>query len=181
VQSFTKKNEAGCRDGWPDAIIALERCQLVANKNILHALLGTLTVCCMAASAPGIKVKCDKDLHLTQEMSTRNDWGGRSVWSATAQGDTLVLLRNGSCGDECRYEERIVLASLQAKCPTLVRATITQKDVGSPIPTPQVKTATRGILQFQDWKPLGGLVSGRLDAEFSLTFYVSTPAPAKSK
>jgi hypothetical protein len=154
---------------------------MVHMRIFLNVLLVSLTVCCMAASAPGIKVKCDKDLHLTQEMSTRNDWGGRSVWSATAQGDTLVLLRKGSCGDECRYEERIVLASLQAKCPTLVSATVRQKDVGSPVPTPQVKTATHGVLQLQDWKPLGGVVSGRLDAEFSLTFYASTPAPMKSK
>jgi hypothetical protein len=58
-----------------------------------------------------------------------------------------------------------------------VSATVTQKDRGSPKPTPQVKTATRGVLQIQDWNPLGGVVSGRLDAEFSLTFYATTPVP----
>jgi hypothetical protein len=153
-------------------------------QKILFAALwiSALSVCCMAASSSEhFKVKCNKDLHLTQEMGTRNDWGGRGVWSAAAQGDTLVLSRKGQCGDECRYEERIVLTSLQAKCPTLVTATVTQKDVGSPIPTPQVKTATRGVLQVQDWNPFGGVVSGRLDAEFSLTFYVQTPPPVKPK
>jgi hypothetical protein len=140
-------------------------------------LLSALTVCCMAAATPGIKVACDKDLHLTPAANTRTDWGGTSTWTATAQGDTLVLSRKGQCGDECSYQERIVLASLKSKCPTLVSATVTQKDRGSPKPTPQVKTATRGVLQIQDWNPLGGVVSGRLDAEFSLTFYATTPVP----
>jgi hypothetical protein len=146
-------------------------------RNILNVLSSTLTVCCMAASAPGIKIACDKNLHLTPAANTRTDWGGTSTWTAAVQGDTLVLSCKGQCGDECSYEERIVLASLKSKCPTLVSATVTQKDRGSPRPTPQVKTATRGVLQLQDWHPLGGSVSGRLDAEFSLTFYATTPVP----
>jgi hypothetical protein len=134
----------------------------------------------MAASAPArIKVACDKNLHLTQETGTRSDWGGRSVWLATAHNDTLVLARKGQCGDECRYEEKIVFTSLQAKCPSLVSATVTRTDAGSPVPKPQVKTATRGTLALQDWKPSGGVVSGRLDAEFTLTFYATTPAQPK--
>jgi hypothetical protein len=148
---------------------------------ILNILLSSVTVACTAAAPAPFKVVCDTNLHLTQEMSTRNDWGGRSVWSATARGDTLVLVRNGSCGDECRYEERIVLASLRSKCPRVVSATLAQKDIGSPVTATQVKTATHGVLQIQDWKPFGGIVSGRLEAEFSFTFYASTPAPAKMK
>lgn len=140
-----------------------------------------LSVCCMAASAPaGIKVVCGKNLHLTPAAATRENWGGPSTWSAVAQGDTLVLQRRSQCGDECRYQERIVLASIGSRCPTLVSATITQADAGSPVTTPHVQTATRGKLQFQDWKPRGGVVSGRLDAEFSLEFYVQTQAPEKS-
>ncbi len=139
--------------------------------------MGALTVCCMAASATdGVKVVCGRNLHLTSEAATR-DWGGHSAWSAVAQGDTLVISRKGSCGDECGYQERVVLVSLKAKCPRLISATVTQRDSGSPVPRADVKTAARGVLQIQDWKPRGGIVSGRLEAEFSLTFYVQTPAP----
>jgi hypothetical protein len=140
--------------------------------------VGVLAVSCMTASArQKIKVVCGEDMKLTEASASREDWGGISVWTAAAHEDTLVLSRKGQCGDECRYEERIVLTSLSAKCPSLVNAIVTRTDYGSPIPTPRVQTATHGTLHLQDWKPKGGVVSGTLDAEFKLTFYAQTPAP----
>jgi hypothetical protein len=127
-----------------------------------------------------IKVECGRNLHITEKMAVRVDWGGTAAWSAASQGDTLVLSRKGQCGDECRYEEKIVLAALAAPCPTLVSATITKNDAGSVAPAPHVQTATEGTLEIQDWHPAGGIVSGRLKAEFTLTFHAQTPAPATS-
>jgi len=145
-------------------------------------LVGVLVaVSCMAASAPKkITVVCDRHLDIKEDAAKRSDWGGGSTWLASAQNDTLVLSRKGSCGDECRYEERIVLASLGAPCPTLVSATITKTDSLSPVPAPRIQTATDGKLEIQDWHPAGGIVSGRLKAEFTLTFYVLTTRPATS-
>jgi hypothetical protein len=135
----------------------------------------------VAATSPPKKVTvaCNRDLHIEEEAARRADWGGESTWSALAQNDTLVLSRKGSCGDECRYEEKIVLASLTTSCPVLVSATIMKHDAGSVAPAPHVRTATSGTLEIQDWHPAGGIVSGRLKAEFTLTFYAKTPAPPK--
>lgn len=139
---------------------------------------GLLAVSCMAAGAPKkITVTCHRDLHITKDAARRADWGGESVWSASAHNDTLVLSRKGSCGDECRYVEKIVLTSLSAACPSLVSATITKTDAGSVAPAPRVQTATQGALEIQDWQPRGGIVSGRLKAEFTLTFYATTSPP----
>jgi hypothetical protein len=141
-----------------------------------------VAVSCTAASAPKkITVACDRDLDIKADAAKRVDWGGESVWLASAQNDTLVLSRKGSCGDECHYEERIVLASLGTRCPTLVSATITKTDAGSVAPVPRVRTATDGTLEIQDWHPAGGIVSGRLKAEFTLTFYAQTPASSPQK
>lgn len=145
-------------------------------KHTLALLL--FAICCTAASAPEkIKIVCNEKLDLTEQAAVREDWGGRSAWSASIAGDTLVLSRKGSCGDECRYEEKIVLVSIERACPTLVSATITKTDAGSVSPLPRVETATRGTLKLQDWHPAGGVVSGRLDAEFTLTFFARIPAP----
>lgn len=139
---------------------------------------GGLAVSCMTASAlQKIKVVCGENLKITAAAASREDWGGTSTWKATASGDTLVLSRKGQCGDECGYEERIVLTSLAARCPSVVSATVTRTDSGSPVPTPRVQTATRGTLHVQEWKPAGGVVSGKLDAEFALIFYAQTSPP----
>jgi len=150
---------------------------------LVQFFVGVLVaVSCTAASAPNkkITVVCDRHLDITEDANRRMDFGGGSAWLALAQNDTLVLSRKGSCGDECRYEERIVLASLGKPCPTLVSATITKTDAGSVAPVPRVQTATAGTLEIQDWHPAGGIVSGRLQAEFTLTFHAQTPAPAIS-
>jgi hypothetical protein len=137
-----------------------------------------LVASCMTASAlQKIKVVCGAKLRITPESAERGDWGGTSVWNAAAHGDTLLLSRKGRCGDECNYEERIVLASISANCPSFVSATVTRADSGSPRPEPRVQRATRGTLHIQEWKPAGGIVSGTLDAELKLTFYVQMPLP----
>jgi hypothetical protein len=157
---------------------------LATTRRFRVAVSGLIVMCAIAAScaatAPSkkIRVVCGKDLHITEKMSVRADWGGTAAWSAASQGDTLVLSRKGQCGDECRYEEKIVLAALAAPCPTLVSATITKRDAGSVAPALRVRIATDGALEIQDWRPAGGIVSGRLKAEFTLTFYAQTPAPA---
>lgn len=138
--------------------------------------------CMTASSQPRIKINCGEALQLTSDSATRKDWGGTSTWEAIAHEDTLVLSRKGKCGDECGYEEKIVFTKLATDCPTLVSATVSRTDSGSPVPTPQVKTASSGSLKIQDWKPMNGVVSGKLDAEIELTFYAQVPpAPDATK
>ena len=134
--------------------------------------------CMTASSQPRIKINCGEALELNSGSATRKDWGGTSTWTAAAHEDTLVLSRKGQCGDECGYEEKIVFTSLAAKCPSLVSATVTKIDGGSPVPAPRITTATEGKLHIQDWQPRGGIVSGRLEAEIKLTFYAQIPPPA---
>jgi hypothetical protein len=151
----------------------------------LKARVGTGVSCliafalgCMTASShEQIKIHCGEALQIGSDSATRKDWGGTSTWEAVAHEDTLILSRTGQCGDECNYEEKIVFTSLAAKCPTLVVATVAKTDRGSPATAPRVNAATRGTLHIQDWKPAGGIVSGKLDAEIKLTFYVQTAAP----
>ncbi|HET6347527.1 MAG TPA: hypothetical protein VFH88_00445 [Candidatus Krumholzibacteria bacterium] len=143
-------------------------------------LAGLLATACGAGNSQDVKitVRCDRHLGITEAMKTRGDWGGTSQWGAVVRGDTLVLSRRGSCGDECRYKEEIVLLAGDRMCPQLVSATKTRTDAGSVAPAPRIDTATHGTLDVQDWHPGGGVVSGRLKAEFTLTFYVQTPTPA---
>ena len=120
-----------------------------------------------------VEVTCGAELGLEPKDNVRKDWNGDAQsWWADTTDDTLRLVRKGRCGDECNFEEEIVLTDLAAACPQLVRASITRRDAGSPVPA-TVKDARRGTLRIQDWNPSGGVISGRLDAEFSLTFYTT--------
>ncbi len=120
-----------------------------------------------------VEVTCGAELGLEPKDNVRKDWNGdtRSWWVETTN-DTLRLVRKGRCGDECKFEEEIVLTDLAAACPQLVRASITRRDAGSPVPA-TVKEARRGTLEIQDWLPARGTISGRLTAEFSATFFLN--------
>jgi hypothetical protein len=123
-----------------------------------------------------VEVTCGDSLGIAPADAARKDWNGEiRQWSAEARDDTLRLLRKGRCGDECTFVEEIVLSDLAASCPRFVRASITRRDAGSPVPGGAVKVveARHGTLRFQEWVPMGGRVVGRLDAEFSLTFYAT--------
>lgn len=148
-------------------------------RTTMYFCVAAMIASCIADdSARGtVNVTCGEDLKITPDASVRGDWGGTSTWEAVAHEDTLVLSRKGKCGDECGYEEKIVFTKLATDCPTLVSATVSRTDSGSPVPTPQVKTATSGSLKIQDWKPMNGIVSGKLDAEIKLTFYAQVPPP----
>ncbi|HXV13267.1 MAG TPA: hypothetical protein VEC56_03585 [Candidatus Krumholzibacteria bacterium] len=121
----------------------------------------------------GVAVTCGTVLGLDAENAARKDWSGETrEWSAEAIGDTLRLVRKGRCGDECTFVDEIVLAGLSARCPSLVRATTTRRDAGSPVPGAKIVEAQHGSLAIQDWDARG-VVSGRLVAEISLMFYVT--------
>jgi len=125
--------------------------------------------------AARVEVTCAKPLGIKAADAVRKDWSGAlREWVAIAHDDTLQLVRKGRCGDECNFVEEIVLTDLAAACPRLVRASTTRRDAGSPIPgAGKVVEAKKGSLQFQEWAPTGGRIIGRLDAEFSLTFYAT--------
>jgi hypothetical protein len=122
-------------------------------------------------------VRCGVAQELGPADNVRTDWSGETrVWLAEAEDDTLRLTRKGQCGDECSYEEEILLAPLGAACPTFVRARTTRIESGSPLRRmEQVREATKGSVEIQDWHPTGGVVSGRVRAEFEFTFYVEMP------
>jgi len=133
------------------------------------------------SAQPPFTVRCGVALELDASDSVRTDWGGKSgAWLVEAIEDTLQLTRKGQCGDECSFEEEILLAPIGAACPTFVRASVTKTDAGSPLgATKRLREAEKGLLEIQDWNPSGGVVSGRLRAEFELTFYVDIPRRPK--
>jgi len=148
---------------------------LVCAAVIVIALSG-----CRESTGAGedvIEVTCGVQLGIDAAKASRKDWSGEQRgWSAEASGDTLYVVRKGQCGDECTYADELVFARLGDPCPQLLRASMTRHDAGSPVPAPKATHAQRGVLEIQDWDLAGGVVSGRLVAEFSLTFY-ATIAP----
>ena len=116
-------------------------------------------------SEQGIRISCDTKLGIDEHNASRNDSG--SGWVAQAAGDTLLVMRTGPCGDHCTYTDELVFVDIHEKCPRLVRATTTRRDPAAP----KAIDAETGVLGIQDWDLQHGLVSGRLAAEFEVTFY----------
>lgn len=127
------------------------------------------------APKDGVVVTCGAQLGLGAEAAVRQDWSGEPrAWSGEVTGDTLRLLRKGRCGDECNFTEEIILAGIADECPRLVHASTTRRESGSPVPgAGKVVEARHGSLEIQDWRPLDGIVSGRLTTEFKTTFYLN--------
>jgi hypothetical protein len=129
-----------------------------------------------APAPPPLTIRCGVALDLHAASGLRRDWGGVRAWTAEAKDDTLRLTRKGPCGDECSYEEEILLAPVSASCPAYVAARVVRTEAGSPMGRiRQVRDSGEGSVEIQDWNPSGGIVSGRLKAEFDLTFYVEIP------
>ena len=145
---------------------------------VTAAALAAALAACRATgeeAEAGVVVTCGASLGLAPKDNLRKDWSGEvREWSATTAGDTLLLVRRGQCGDECNYVEQISFTGLASSCPQLLRASSTRVESGSPIPGAggKVVEARTGTLELQDWNP-SGVVSGRLTAEFSTTFYVN--------
>jgi hypothetical protein len=66
---------------------------------------------------------------------------------------------------------RTVPAPIHHECPRLLRATTTRIDRGPSALSPKAIDAQKGALAIQDWDFARGIVSGRLAAEFEVTFY----------
>ncbi len=147
-----------------------------ATRVVCAVAIGAVLAGCRASGSnpEEVRVTCGVTIGLDAENAARKDWSGEiRAWSAEATGDTLRLLRKGRCGDECTFVEEIVLAGLSDPCPRLVRATSARRDAGSPVPNAtKIVEARRGSLAIQDWDAKG-VMSGRLVAEISLTFYVT--------
>ena len=144
-------------------------------------MLGTLSALALVAacgvgtraSDTGVRVRCEVDLGIGPADGARSDWGAAArTWTATAGGDTLTLSRRGRCGDECSYTEEITFTGLDLPCPRFHSAQRIRSESGSPAGrTRAVVQATTGTLDIQDWSGPTGVISGRLSAEFGLTFY----------
>jgi len=135
----------------------------------------TATVNTPARSVSGIVVTCGSKLGLTEDSEGGVDWNGQPrVWEAKIVDTTLVLTRAGMCGDECSSVETIVLTNLHDDCPQFLSATIRRREDGTPAPTDKIiARAVTGTLEIQDWKFPAGVVSGRLMAEVSFTFFAT--------
>ncbi len=150
----------------------------LTNIIVVPAALAILGLGCRATGSEaerGVVVTCGERLEIDAAKASRKDWNGETRgWTAEAKGDTLRVVRKGRCGDECNFVDEIVLAGIAEKCPRWVRASTTRRDAGSPVKNAgTVVEARSGTLQIQDWHPAGGIVSGRLTAEFSVTFYAA--------
>jgi len=128
------------------------------------------------AAEQGLRITCGAKLGIDENNASRKDWGSdKRGWTAETSGDTLTVTRNGQCGDECTYTDQLVFVDIQQECPRLLSATTTRTDHGSVAPTPKVVEAQEGALAIQDWDLERGVVSGRLAAEFEVTFYAVIP------
>jgi hypothetical protein len=128
------------------------------------------------AAEQGLRISCGAKLGVNEENASRRDWGSdERGWTAEAKGDTLLVMRNGQCGDECTYTDELVFVDIRHECPTLLRATTTRHESGSPVNGPKAIDARKGALAIQDWDLARGIVSGRLAAEFEVTFYAVIP------
>lgn len=154
------------------------------------AIAGTRARCILALLAAGLvgctgkveptrapidlAVECGISLGLTEEDGIKEDWGGNlQSWSGSREGNRLTFTRRGMCGDECNFTEEIVLILLAGDCPSLLSARVTETDAGSAAGAIEhTRWANEGALQIQDWDPDNGPTSGRLTAEFELTFFV---------
>lgn len=144
--------------------------------SVLSALALAVAAACGAgtrASDTGVRVRCGVDLGIGPAEGTRTDWGAAAqAWTASVRGDTLTLSRRGRCGDECSYTEEITLTGLDLPCPRFHAAQRIRSESGSPAGrTRAVVQATKGTLDIQDWSGPAGVISGRLSAEFGLTFH----------
>ncbi len=123
-------------------------------------------------------VECDVDLGLGPKDATILDFMDREqAWHAEWDGDTLVLTRRYSCGDECSEKEVLRIADALAECPESIEVRVTLRDHGSPRDIVQVEEPQEGTLTLQDWDvtregPI--LVSGRVDGSSRFVFYLDT-------
>ena len=127
-------------------------------------------------SDAGLRISCGTKLGVNETNASRRDWGSdKRGWTAEVSGDTLLVMRKGQCGDECVYTDELVFVDIRRECPRLLRATTTRLDFGSPSQAPKAIDAQKGALAIQDWDLERGVVSGRLAAEFEVTFYATIP------
>jgi hypothetical protein len=151
--------------------------------NVGFALLFSLSLLASACDSAGsrnsrdsgIDVVCGQDLGLTEESGFVVDWADkRQVWKAVLDEDLLVLTRRGMCGDECSFEDEIVLSGVSKECPELVSASVTTTDQGGAGgPAAATEAAQNGTLKIQDWNSAAGTFSGHLESEVVLTFFVT--------
>ena len=122
-----------------------------------------------------IAVECGVDLKLTEKSGFVVDWNDiQQAWNVAVEEDRLVLTRRGMCGDECAFEDRIVLSGMSEDCPGFLSATVTTTDEGGALgPTTTTETALNGTLKIQDWDSDRGIVSGHLESEVVLTFFAT--------
>lgn len=147
---------------------------------LLYCIVGVAAACggCRTpgAAEQGLRISCSAKLGVNEENASRRDWGSdERGWTAEAKGDTLLVMRIGQCGDECTYTDELVFVDIHHECPTLLHATTTRHDSGSPSQTHKAIDARKGALAIQDWDLARGVVSGRLAAEFEVTFYAVIP------
>lgn len=130
-----------------------------------------------------IGVECAVDLRLTEKSGFVVDWNDvQQPWNSAIENDEIVFTRRGMCGDECAFEDRIVLSGISDDCPGFVSATTAITDQGGALgPATTVETATHGVLKIQDWDLEKGIFSGHLESEVVLTFYVSMSEEEQSK
>lgn len=123
---------------------------------------------------PDVPVECGVNLGLTPESGLRTGWDETlRGWSWSVDGAQLTLTREGLCGDECNFTEKLILTGITDSCPQFVSASFSKTDVGgakgSVVETIQAGT---GVLKIESWEYPEGIISGTLESEVSFTFYI---------
>ena len=126
------------------------------------------------SAAPGVVVSCGNELGVDSTAAFVVDWNDDPrPWNVEVTDTTITLSRTSMCGDECGEILRIVFANPRGPCPTFQSATVTTRDSGEREPKDKVTaTATKGRLMIQDWNFPDGVISGKLESEIDVAFYV---------
>ena len=96
-------------------------------------------------------------------------------WTAETKDARVILTREGMCGDQCFFVEKIILTGLLDKCPQFISARVSHMERGSDsVEVIKTKWAQTGSLKIQDWNYIGGIIRGRLISDIELNFHVNT-------
>lgn len=150
---------------------------------ILISMVFTLSVGCRDDQArldatAAIDVECQANLGLTEASGIIIDWDEQErSWSYSIDAAQITFTRNGMCGDECNFSEKLILAGIADSCPRFVSATYIKTDAGSAHGTVSDTTwAGEGVLRIEKWDYPTGVVSGTLETEVTFTFYITLDA-----
>ncbi len=103
----------------------------------------------------------DLNYSLTEEMAALKDFDGvLRTWQGSVQGDTIILVRKGRCGDECSFAHRIKFLNTHSTLPQFISAVLSDT-IHCCFPAIHQDSIKAGIVKIHDYR-IPGLISGQI-------------------